>query len=165
MTNYESFGAIDITIVGTILFIVTSTVFLYGIVRSGRNGSFKMESKDMKRIGLAMAVIFCFVYASFLPVYFPKLIFDDIHTNAIEPMHGKAEIGSTFPWGTKLYLDNGDTYRIRVESRDEFIDKLNAGALIYKRADSNDIYLIHKSDTVCYPLNHSCNPNDYRLYE
>ncbi|MBD5192069.1 MAG: hypothetical protein HDS88_04175 [Bacteroidales bacterium] len=88
-------------------------------------------------------------------LYFSDKSLDDVKSVSISPTHATVEIDGFYPWGVNLKLENGEVYKTRVQYQEELRDLLDGGALIGKRANSNDFHLYTvENDTICVNIQH-----------
>lgn len=78
--------------------------------------------------------------------------FDNIESLYIPPTKATIETDKLYPWGINLKIENGQTFKTRVEDQELFIELLENGALIGKRENSSDIYCYMNNDTICIPI-------------
>lgn len=81
--------------------------------------------------------------------------FYEIKECGIYPVTAKAKKINKYPFGIELTLHGDSVVHHRMElyeGHDEFINRVNRGALVSKVRNSTDIMLINGADTTYYPL-------------
>lgn len=101
----------------------------------------------------SMVVLELYIFAVNLPAYLPAMCYDDIISEEIKPMTGRAKMKNFYPWGISVELSDSRVRRFRVENPDSFVVMVNDGAIISKREKSSDIIVVKDTLRSCFPIN------------
>ncbi len=145
----------------TIFLIIPFIIFFTGIVYVSIREGKKNHGNPLPHIRTVMMIacisfpIYIFTMYALSSLSSKQL--DDMKSIAISPTKATVDIDNSYPWGVNINLQNGQKYKTRVDNQDLFIDLMEQGALLGKRANSRDIYLYINNDTICIPIQHNFN--------
>ena len=159
MVEFESNFLQELTIYASIvtLCFILLKVILRQIHRNGGLSHFKLYALMNFKLYVFMFLIISIV----LHIYVENRKWDrndyfyEIKECGIDPVTAKAKKINKYPFGIELTLQGDSVVHHRMElyeNHDEFIDRVNRGALVSKVKNSTDIMLINGADTTYYPL-------------